>query len=82
MSAAHGIGIANLPNQVRPSPRRSTELTPRSGIRLVRPGAAGLWTELTDAVAKRGGHFTLMVVGESGLGKTTLMWVPRGARHC
>ena len=26
-------------------------------------------------VAKRGGHFTLMVVGESGLGKTTLMSV-------
>lgn len=24
-------------------------------------------------VAKRGAHFTLMVVGESGLGKTTLM---------
>ena len=26
-----------------------------------------------SAVAKRGAHFTLMVVGESGLGKTTLM---------
>lgn len=26
-------------------------------------------------VAKHGAHFTLMVVGESGLGKSTLMYV-------
>ncbi|GAA5975489.1 hypothetical protein JCM21900_003570 [Sporobolomyces salmonicolor] len=63
MASTQGIGIANLPNQAcsLPSPLPSF---PRPD-RLAPP-----W-HLT--LAKRGGHFTLMVVGESGLGKTTLI---------
>lgn len=47
-----GIGIANLPNQVRPPPlqeKRALELT--NGL------------QRHKIVAKRGTHFTLMVVG-------------------
>lgn len=36
-------------------------------------GIANLPNQRHKIVAKRGGHFTLMVVGESGLGKTTLI---------
>jgi len=36
-------------------------------------GIATLPNQRHRIVAKRGGHFTLMVVGESGLGKTTLI---------
>jgi len=36
-------------------------------------GIATLPNQLHKIVAKRGAHFTLMVVGESGLGKTTLV---------
>ncbi|KAK4705579.1 cell division control protein 12, partial [Phenoliferia sp. Uapishka_3] len=35
--------------------------------------AIGVSNLPNQAMAKRGGHFTLMVVGESGLGKTTLI---------
>jgi cell division control protein 12 len=36
-------------------------------------GIANLPNQKHKIVAKRGGHFTIMVVGESGLGKTTLI---------
>ncbi|SCZ90883.1 BZ3500_MvSof-1268-A1-R1_Chr1-3g02346 [Microbotryum saponariae] len=36
-------------------------------------GIANLPNQRHKIVAKRGGHFTLMVVGEAGLGKTTLI---------
>ncbi|KZO97326.1 septin [Calocera viscosa TUFC12733] len=36
-------------------------------------GIANLPNQRHKIVAKRGGHFTIMVVGESGLGKTTLI---------
>ncbi|KAL8284134.1 hypothetical protein RQP46_004883 [Phenoliferia psychrophenolica] len=36
-------------------------------------GVSNLPNQRHKIVAKRGGHFTLMVVGESGLGKTTLI---------
>ncbi|KDQ08528.1 hypothetical protein BOTBODRAFT_118519 [Botryobasidium botryosum FD-172 SS1] len=36
-------------------------------------GIANLPNQRHKIVAKRGGHFTVMVVGESGLGKTTLI---------
>ncbi|KAI5476856.1 cell division control protein Cdc12 [Pseudohyphozyma bogoriensis] len=36
-------------------------------------GIANLPNQRHKIVAKRGGHFTMMVVGESGLGKTTLI---------
>ncbi|GAA6058361.1 hypothetical protein JCM3770_005272 [Rhodotorula araucariae] len=36
-------------------------------------GISNLPNQRHKIVAKRGGHFTLMVVGESGLGKTTLI---------
>jgi cell division control protein 12 len=36
-------------------------------------GVSNLPNQRHKIVAKQGGHFTLMVVGESGLGKTTLM---------
>ncbi|KAL7411783.1 Septin [Mrakia frigida] len=42
--------------------------TPGGGI-----GIANLPNQRHKIVAKRGAHFTLMVVGESGLGKTTLI---------
>lgn len=67
------------PNSTRSS--RTRFAMTNSGTRLVRiesyvPGRTGprLWlTPSRPTVAKRGGHFTLMVVGESGLGKTTLV---------
>ncbi|KAG6850373.1 hypothetical protein H0H93_014327 [Arthromyces matolae] len=43
-------------------------LTPFDGI-----GIANLPNQRHKIVAKRGAHFTIMVVGESGLGKTTLI---------